>query len=321
MPQPLLTSKERLSGSREWRHHRAHALLGFFVLSHFLFRYAIFFFANQETHPDMGFDSSTKLFQLLIPHLLLQLSGFGFSVPSKRHPNGNRIWGEYRWHALIFFARCVVLMSLAWFRKQHNDKEALSFSRLPAIATVFITMMCADAATAWFQAQGASSTTTIRGLKGPPALSYLMSVAQFHATVNCLLTSTQMSVQLAALVVVQSSAFGMTLCRKGLLGHAEGLVLYSFVLILGMWVIGRDLAHDNIVSAATATGNLAALARIDLQVNKYIVWAMVVSLALPAMDHNHKNDIVWSHLSKVSTFLLFWSAARRQITPKCPSRG
>eukprot|EP00521_Asterionellopsis_glacialis_P009839 CAMPEP_0195289322 /NCGR_PEP_ID=MMETSP0707-20130614/5651_1 /TAXON_ID=33640 /ORGANISM="Asterionellopsis glacialis, Strain CCMP134" /LENGTH=133 /DNA_ID=CAMNT_0040349315 /DNA_START=630 /DNA_END=1028 /DNA_ORIENTATION=+ len=133
-------------------------------------------------------------------------------------------------------------------------------------------MICADSITLWFQRRHESSSTTIRGLKGPSALLYLMSAAQFHATVSCLLTYDTVSVQIAAMTVVQSSAFGMTLRRKKLLGHVEGLILYSLVLILGMFVIQRDLESHGVLYAATTIGNLAALARMDLKMNKYVIW-------------------------------------------------
>jgi hypothetical protein len=101
MPKPLLTSGKVLESGKELRHHRAHALCGAYVIGHFVHRYARFFFGKS---PDMGFDASTPFFWLFVPHLLLQLSGFGFKLPTKRHPDGNRIWGEYRWHAFFFLA-------------------------------------------------------------------------------------------------------------------------------------------------------------------------------------------------------------------------
>ncbi len=64
-----------------------------------------------------------------------------------------------------------------------------------------------------------------------------MSLAQFHATVHCLLTSDRLSVQIAALSVVQTSAFEMTLRRKQFISQKEGVILYALVLMIGMVVI------------------------------------------------------------------------------------
>uniref|UniRef100_A0A7S2MYD7 Uncharacterized protein n=1 Tax=Helicotheca tamesis TaxID=374047 RepID=A0A7S2MYD7_9STRA len=311
MPQSLLTNKEQLS-SKELRHHRAHAIVGAIVMLHFAYRYAMFF----SDEPDFGFhhhhhNSSKTLLLLLLPHTLLQISGFGFALPSKRHPDGNRIWSEYRWHALFFFGRCIALMSIAWSRKTSAHSEITTVTpwiyRMPSILAVFLTMIGADVITAWYKARNASSPSTIRGLKGPRGLLYLMSAAQFHATVNCLLTSDRMSVQCAALTVVQASAFGMTLRRKGIIDHVEGLVLYSLVLFLGMLVIGRDLKERDIFYPATAVGNLAAIIRMNFGVNKYIIW-VVVCFVLPIMEENAS---WWCAVSRASTGVLFLSACTR----------
>ena len=64
---------------------------------------------------------STLYFSLVFfPHALLQMSGFGFEIPRKRHPDGNRIWPQYRIEALVFFGRCMSLLFLAWYRKGNN---------------------------------------------------------------------------------------------------------------------------------------------------------------------------------------------------------
>eukprot|EP00957_Ditylum_brightwellii_P043953 3335138-Ditylum_brightwellii.AAC.1 len=95
-------------------------------------------------------------------------------------------------------------MALAWSRKT-TTTMTLSKERyypLANIAAVLFTMMGVDAVDAWFTShtkQSPSTTTTIRGLKGPPGLLHLMSAAQFHATLNSLLTTDRMSVQCSAL--------------------------------------------------------------------------------------------------------------------------
>jgi hypothetical protein len=305
MPQPLLTPLAKLSNPKQLGHHRAHACLGSYALIHLIYRYYIFF---QDEPGEMGFDDNTSSIALFIPHIFLQLSGFGFKIPRKRHPEGNRIWPEYRWHALVFFCRCLSLMTIAWYRKR-NLPPNFDFWNA---AAVFLTMISADAVTRYFQRIGESSPT-IRGLNAPKGALYLMSAAQFHATVHCLLTSDRMSVQLAALTVVQTTSFGMTLRRKGKINLPQGLVLYSFVLALGMLVIWDDLVKGDIFFVATTIGNIAAMGRMDLRLNKYILWAAVTCVLQYLKDTDTIGSDGWIVPSRCTTLMLIASATYRQM--------
>lgn len=316
MPQPLISPLQHVGGSpKVLRHHRAHAVLGMIVVLHILYRYYLFF-----TVQDMQLQSSLML--VFIPHVLLQLSGFGFIIPSKRHADGNRIWPEYRWHGLIFCARSLVLLVLAVRRRRNRlqDEDGSSISSILLYTNgivVLLTMMCADLVTQHYTKLGTSSNT-IRGLStlAPPVVLYLMSAAQFHATVHCLLTTTNPNVQFAALTVVQLSAFGMTLRRKGLLDGASGIVLYGFVLAMGMLVIWQDVVHRRgLYHQVTCFGNVAAMLRMDLRLNKYVLWiAAIVLLDRVVVLSATSWAVNWIMLSRVSTGLLLASAARRQLT-------
>ena len=95
----LLTSAAKLPTSVDYWSHRIHALLGWYVFFHFIYRYYIFFSSN---HDDMSFDGPNLhriddlrgvkqqyvyFIQIFLPHLLLQSTGFAFHLPLKRHPN------------------------------------------------------------------------------------------------------------------------------------------------------------------------------------------------------------------------------------------
>mmetsp|Transcript_1061 Transcript_1061/g.2390 ORF Transcript_1061/g.2390 Transcript_1061/m.2390 type:complete len:384 (-) Transcript_1061:1126-2277(-) len=334
MVKSLLTNRRYLKrGVGDWFLHRSHALLGALVMSHLIYRYTCFFavlwlsFNPQDTslgvHHDMGFDGDAArvlswqqqdknfwvcwqpMVLLLFPHLLLQISGFGFRIPPKRHPEGNRIWGEYRWHALAFFTRCGSLLSLAWYNKTHPDKEderqRFIHTQIVAAGIFFANMMVVDAMTRNFAKKPKSYFTkttneeepeqvvgTIRGLKGSNGFKYLLSATQFHANLHCLCTQDQLSVQWAALTVVQSSAFGMTLRRKSLITHGLGLVLYASVLALGMVVIGYDWYRRGLLYTSLAVGNLAAIMRMDGGCNKYILWLVIAGVVVPQMEQQHQ---------------------------------
>ena len=208
--------------TREDRRH-GHKLLGLYALLHFAYRYHAFF-AGAD---DMGFadQNSWSSAASLTPHLLLQLSGLTFSIPRRRIVTGSRIWPEYRWHALVFTLRSLVLMAMA-VRYPHAE------TCLPPLLVVLCAMAAADTVTAWYARRGESSRT-IRDLAAPAGAQYLMSATQFHATTGCLLTRGRLSVQLVSLCVIQSAAFMMTLQRRGLITHRQDLCLYAGLLGFG----------------------------------------------------------------------------------------
>ena len=118
---------------------------------------------------------------------------------------------------------------------------------------------------------------------------HIMSLTQFHATVHCLLTSDRLSVQIAALSVVQASAFEMTLWRKQFISQKEGVILYALVLMIGVVVIIDDLTKRSLFHFAIILGNVAAVLRMYLWVNKYVMWSMI-ALLLSDLQQNKMLD-------------------------------
>ena len=104
----------------------------------------------------------------------------------------------------------------------------------------------------------------------------MVSILNVFCSISChnslLLTSDRLSVPIAALTVVQLSAFGMTLRRKGYITQKEGVVLYALVLVLGMVVIFDDLQKRSLINLAFFFGNTAAVFRMYLGMNKYYLW-------------------------------------------------
>ncbi len=253
---------------------------------------------------------------LFLPHLLLQISGFYFPLPTKRHPDGNRIWPQYRWEALVFCIRCLCLAFIAWRRKLSDEWTRENYSIMPAAVCVILTMLAADKIAISYGSQG---SRTIRDLTAPKQAQYLMSSAQFHATVHCLLTSDKLKVQIAALTVVQMSAFGMTLRRKGYISQKEGVCLYAFVLIVGMMVIVNDLRERSLCNLASSVGNAAAILRMYFGMNKYAMWSAVVAILTLLQKNSLLSDEVFPRslpLLHCSSWLLlltscYWKYRRK----------
>lgn len=186
----------------------------------------------------------------------------------------------------MFCLRCLFLAFLTWKRKVNKQTLDSLCSIIPAAIIVGCTMISADLIGRHFRSQPTlESSNTIHGLSAPRWAKYLMSTAQFHATVHCLLMSDRLSVQIAALTVVQASAFGMTLRKKQFITQREGVILYGLVLGVGMVVIFDDLWKRSLLHFATILGNIAAITRMYLGVNKYVLWSLIV-MTLSLLQQN-----------------------------------
>ena len=227
-------------------------------------------------------------------------------------------------------------MSIAWHRNIHgcnsDSSSGEGYLIIPQCASVWPPAMAvmaasflADVVTAYFQFLNRASNT-LRDVNAPPGLIYLAAAAQFHANVHCLLTLDCLAVQLAALAVVQITAFFMTLRRKSIISVPQGIVLYGILLFMGMAIIVRDLTDRKILGLGITLGNISALVRFDLRLNKYILWTLV-ALFLQCVSSDSGSFILVMTLfdknvlllaSVVSSAMLLLGAARRQrqTTPK-----
>jgi hypothetical protein len=90
---------------------------------------------------------------------------------------------------------------------------------------------------------------------------------------------------------VQASAFGMTLRRKQFISQREGVMLYGLVLAVGIVVIFDDLWKRSLFHFATILANIAAITRMNLGVNKYVLWSLtVITLSLLQQNKNVLSD-------------------------------
>jgi len=115
----------------------------------------------------------------------------------------------------------------------------------------------------------------------------------------------------------------MTLRRKGIITQPQGLVLYGLILLLGMIVIVHDLNSQGLLYIAITFGNIAALLRFELGMNKYILWA-AMTVALHYLLIGQQDEQVapphlevfqnkWFDFSIASTAVLLLGGTRRQF--------
>jgi len=236
-----------------------HKTLGFPCLLHFIFRF------TQIGERDMRFDGLGTTLACIALHVLLSGSSMIFRIPQKRILEGSRIWPEYRLHSIIFAYRSLACMLLTWVELRFG---------LPAMyplnaVIVIITCLAADAAS---RAVGDNHSSSIRDLSAPPVYHFAASFLQFHATSGCLIGQRRFTLQFMYVWIIQFNAFVMTLRRKNLISHF-GMV-YGYAAMLGFVYLVSIYEASKLGSFAfvNAIGNIAALGRLGLGIDKYVLW-------------------------------------------------
>ena len=216
--------------TRHDRYHM-HKILGISCLASFIYHYGI-------RWPGTGELGAS--WPILLMHLALSCTGLQFSVPAKRLSKWpTMIWEEYRLHAVVFSFRALVVAAL--------DGP----SRVLGIAVVHL---LADGVTRQW---GEPGNTTLRGDhdRDPSTRLWLITrsyaVYQYLALASHLVGENSMDLAYNAFIAVQSSAFCMTLHRKGLItwkGHAATYIVCitvsaAFIVqSLAWWQTGLALA-------------------------------------------------------------------------------
>ena len=205
----LVTSDDR---------YHVHKTLGALALASFFWHYAV-------QWPRHGALNAGWLSILL--HVALSCSAIQFRVPAKRIERWpTMIWEEYRLHAIVFSFRAPVVALLD------------GWPRLWGIAAVHA---AADHVT---ELHGRPGNTTVRGdhdrPKSPRILWMTRSYAvyQYLALASHLVGTNSADLAYNAFIAVQSSAFCMTLHRKGFItwkGHA--IVYLICISISALFII------------------------------------------------------------------------------------
>lgn len=243
-----------------------HKTLGIFCLLHFIFRFA------QVGETDMGFNTSLATLMSIAAHTLLSVSSLIFKIPSKRIASGYRIWPEYRLHSIVFALRSLSMMLIIWLERK-NEWEP---QHLWNAGIVFATLALADAASWYVGPNGRSNT--IREVEAPPLMRYAFSVMQFHATMGVMLGVRRFSTQFIYVWIIQLNAFLMTLRRKNLAPHMALVSTYGVMLAFGFVVCSYEANTIGAFLMVNTLGNTAAVVRLGLRVNKYVLWTSIAVL-------------------------------------------
>lgn len=238
------------------RHDRfhMHKLLGTACLASFVYHYLVLW-------PATGKLGATWTAILL--HLALSLTGLQFQVPAKRIKKWPTIiWEEYRLHAVVFSFRAVAVAGL---------------SGLPRLLGVAAVHLAADEVT---RRHGDPGSTTVRGKhdRSPSRrlwwLTRSYATYQYLAIASHLAASDDAALDLAfnSFIAVQSSAFCMTLHRKGIItwkGHAATYLVC--ILLSGTYIVQVLPLSQVLLGLAAGAARMQGL-------NKYPLWLLYWAL-------------------------------------------
>ena len=233
---------------------------------------------------DMGFLTYPSLtLPTILMHWSLTLSSFIFNIPSKRIKSGDRIWPEYRLHALVFLSRSLLICCLIYYEQYFQLPPNYDMN----IVIVFLTLLAADASSMSVEHRSGS----IRDLDTHPAVKYFFSMMQFGATSACLYGNRRYSLQFYACFVVQINPFLMTLRRKNLLSKNVVVTFYGVMLAYAFsFAIHEFITYaPNGFNSFLCIGFLESVASIlrlgprvpfvrYIQDNKYVLWIVVAML-------------------------------------------
>lgn len=198
--------------------YHVHKTLGLLALVSFAWHYGY-------KWPYTGTLSAT--WPVIILHVALSCSAIQFRVPQKRIQKWpTMIWEEYRLHAIVFSFRAPVVAAL------HG------WQRVVGIACVHL---AADAVTKKF---GKPGNTTVRGDHDREKSQRIRHILKAYATyqhlalASHLVGTNAMDLAYNAFIAVQSSAFCMTLHRKGLITWKHHAIIYSIcIAVSGLFII------------------------------------------------------------------------------------
>lgn len=231
-----------------------HKILGILALSSFIYKYLYMW----PTTGALGIIGDFVNYAILICHLLLSTSSLIFHVIKNRIiKNPLIIYEEYRQHAILFTLKAI-FVSLSGIHK---------FPYYIHVLIICIIHLLVDRVTS---IHGTKNVTTVRITNDGryKYLKYFYIYYQLLASA-CILTP---DVDLAnlgynALIAIQSSAFLMTLKRKGIIRWTTYGALYGLALIISMSYMMYSVGPWCFIATI-----VLLYVRANINISKYTMW-------------------------------------------------
>eukprot|EP01129_Flabellula_baltica_P003184 TRINITY_DN129_c1_g1_i1.p1 TRINITY_DN129_c1_g1~~TRINITY_DN129_c1_g1_i1.p1 ORF type:complete len:302 (-),score=35.77 TRINITY_DN129_c1_g1_i1:61-966(-) len=252
-----------------------HKTLGIVCLVSFLYRYFYLMMYQQVEY--LGFAASTVAFSVftVLVHFALSASSIIFHVLKKRIIKKPMIiWEEYRLHSILFTGRaCLISLYGLW-----RPCEGTIWENVHLFGIYLAISLAVDEVSRRY---GSPALTTVRNDGDVRPLYTLIlrgySFYQFSAVAAHITPSVSIaSMGWNAIIAIQSSAFLMTLYRKGLIEYYTHGIVYSLCLLLSMFhmwqVFPEPLFWFRVL--------VAFVMRTKFGFSKYFCWAIFAVMTL-----------------------------------------
>mmetsp|Transcript_37565 Transcript_37565/g.83964 ORF Transcript_37565/g.83964 Transcript_37565/m.83964 type:complete len:736 (+) Transcript_37565:473-2680(+) len=265
--------------------YNVHKVLGFTVLSMYLYRIFVWVCQAQPENSDWaGFRADYWALASILTVETLQLSSFIFHVPKNRPLSGPMIWQEWRAHNLIFVSRLVFVFLCAWSINHFNGLAGWPLFVMMTLCqlSVFAQMRLADLATAWLRDDTHETlVSTMPYWEHCPKWVESMfrtwySASQIYTTVTIILAGPGMDLYFVMILPYQLYSVLMTFVRKGLISTRLCHVTY-FWSLWQSWICGFMLRSPRFFVQMQALQILIYCTRV-YGLNKYVLW---IGLCIP----------------------------------------
>jgi hypothetical protein len=266
---------------------QVHKVLGFLSVASFLYRY----FYVYPTTGTLGFDGRWFDHATIALHILLSTSSLIFHVIRQRLVSRPMIiWEEYRLHAIVFSTRCMAVYLMGTFR----PFEGTLLERVLLPLVVLAHHVGADMITARYGAKDGVTTVRVHDKHRTEIKSILRFYAfyQFTALASHLTPHARLAdLGYNTFIAIQSSAFLMTLYRKGVITEVSHGFWYTVCLLISMFHIFRNCGDAMFIAKLGA----AYILRTDFKVDKYVLWLGFAALSVPAVT-----DLIMTKLLEIT---------------------
>eukprot|EP01128_Nolandella_sp_AFSM9_P002116 TRINITY_DN12501_c0_g1_i1.p1 TRINITY_DN12501_c0_g1~~TRINITY_DN12501_c0_g1_i1.p1 ORF type:complete len:304 (-),score=49.99 TRINITY_DN12501_c0_g1_i1:73-984(-) len=259
--------------------HNMHKFLGLYAVISFIYRYIYVTIVKGQSH--LGFTGTAFDWLTIGLHMSLSCSSLIFHVLARRILKRPMIiWEEYRLHAIVFSMRTASCFVVGYFTANNHNNSPWVYALLPLVMLVH--HLVVDEIT---RRHGTTGTTTVRiDNNSTPFSKFVLRVYSFYQFLALAVmlipygNLNLMTIGFNSLIAIQSSAFLMTLYRKGLIDYYSHSFWYTLCLGFSAYHILQAHPSPRLLLAQTA---LAYLLRVVGRQSKYVVWGLFVVLCNP----------------------------------------
>lgn len=246
-------------------------------------------------------------------HTILSLSALQFLIPRTRTGILPMIWQEFRAHSVVFAVRSFLIINALYFFFNSKEESTSTMAIAVRLAFVLFAMKMADFSTERLRENRKETTTaSMPYWSDCPAsiqyaIKYFYTHSQFMATIVCLFA--EIPYILAVAFPIQIASFLMTLVRKNIISAFWYHMFYGGSLLVVYLINAADVKLYPLILIGVGL----IYARVNLKLNKYVLWTLVALIggfAKYATSDNVSTDdiitsLVWMTVPILSCFYYY----------------